>query len=709
MYRTPEEPFIDIDKLAKVTQHLELIDPVLVPFARTVFQPPYKDLSTPEGFARGREILEPKDLILVHLTNYFPEGGIVRAAAFYHPETLQFTIHTTINGVAPDIPLDLGGYTWRDKKYAVLVPFEKIQAKALAFNPADTFFLEKLVLPQGAVVLKDPNDPAAGAIGNAQLIEADYSQPGKRLTGFQRAIYEQIVKMGYFPQEAFALGEWLGWGNSGRDVWRKFCKKYGLEYASGRPHGSHWSGRLVDTAFSFNYRPGEEDEFTFIAEVDEAEELLEDQSIPSKYRQKLADLIGNYQAKFFPQTEIPKLAVIDEKAERARKRIIDLEVRQNEEQTPLIHSTTAEGVVMILDAREGIVSPSTAERELGYRLRERYRAIGRFLSRKSNAEPERVDITNVVSVHDFGGRAIVSALRSSEFTQGINLLLSPSLRQNANFHKDVRREYWEAGLYEAFIEGRIATEEIIGVIVDPEYSKTAVNLVIQDIFSKGSYIDVEGIRKHFLAWKSGDTELDELRGQYPVAKDEFEEALISYAVNLGYNPQDPRAKEDYHYFFSYVPGVTFNMIQMGNAGKLPASAEYSLDTDINIQEFQTFVERVQNTLKETTEKDEKPDLKEILNNLATEMRLDYRWMNVRQKRWIILSETRVLEALEYILETRKRKLELERQIWRRYIEKASGVEFERAIIGNLLLGICKKAEIPLYDSGGQVIWPNATD
>lgn len=707
MDRIPEESFIDERKLARVTHHLELIDPVLVPLARTISQPPYKDLTTPEKFLRGWEdTLEPKDLVLTHLTDYFPEGGIIRAAAFYYPETLHFTVHTAVNAFAPDIPPDLGGHTWRDKKYAVLIPFEKVQARALAFNPADTFFLEEIVLPQGAIVLKDPSDPAAGALGNAQLIEADYSQPGKRLTGIQRVVYEQIVKMGYFPQEVFPVGGWLGWGDGSyvMDFWRKFCGKYGINFASGYPHASHWSGRLADTAFLFNYNPGEEDETTFIATVEEAKELLEDQTIPSKYRQKLAEFIESYKTKYFPQVELPELAVIDEKAERAKKKIIDLEARQSEGQTPLVHSTTPEGVVMILDAREGIISPATAERELGYRLRERYRAIGRFLSRKQKADPEKVDITNVVSVNDFGGRAIVSALRSEEFTQGVNFLLSPSLRQSANFHKDVYKEYREAGLYEAFIEGGIAAEEIIGVIVDPEYSRTAVNLVIQDIFHKGSHINVEGLRKHFLAWKSGDTELDELRTQYPVAKDEFEEALLRYALYLGYNPQDPRAKEDYHYLFSYLPGVQFNMMQWGGTGKLPAT-EYSLDTDRNIQEFQTFVQRVQITIKESKEKGEKPDLKDILNNLASEMRLDL-WTNSRWNRWIIpSSEALILKTLESVLETRVRKLELERQIWRRYIEKISGTEVERATVGDLLLGICKKAEVPFYSSDGEVLWP----
>lgn len=296
-----EKPSINTAE-KQVLDHLVSIDPTLAPYALRLAKPPYKNLATPEPFAVGREALEPRDLVAVHLTDTFPENGIIHPTAFYHPDTLRFTSHFAINSVAPRI--NIFGWNWEQRKYGILVPFEKIKVRVLAFNPADTFILEDIELSEGTVVLKDANDTTTPTVaGKAQIVEIDYSKPGEILNGFQRAIYEQMIEMGYFPQVVNEYGDWYSWGMyglpggstiNGREIWEEFCKTNNLEFASGNPHASHWTGKMEDLAYYLDYYTKEKQPEGLKAVVEEAQSSLESTEIPDKYKRAFTNLIGKY-------------------------------------------------------------------------------------------------------------------------------------------------------------------------------------------------------------------------------------------------------------------------------------------------------------------------------------------------------------------------------------------------------------------------------
>lgn len=290
--------------VTKVARHLTNIDSSLATFASALSLPPYKDLSSPERFVDGIDKLKPADLVAIQLTDHFPENGIIHPTAHYQPDTLRFTNHFTINALAPEI--NLMGWKWDKKKYAILVPFDKLKSRVLAFNPADTFILEDIELPQGAVVLRDKNDKnVLQAAGRAQVVETDFSQAGNKISGFQRAVYEQMIQMGYFPQAVGERGDYYGWDMvlpsgraiQGRDVLEQFCEENGLEFAKGNPHASHWTGQLEDIAFDIKSDKEDHDQRALVADVARAEEFLRDTQIPEKYKSALEELI--YTSKVF--------------------------------------------------------------------------------------------------------------------------------------------------------------------------------------------------------------------------------------------------------------------------------------------------------------------------------------------------------------------------------------------------------------------------
>ncbi len=284
----------------QISDHLGKIDPQLIPYAPRLTKPSYKDLSTPEPFLEGGEILEPNDLVVVHLTDTFPEGGIIHPTAFYRPETLRFTIHTTINSLAPKI--NIYGWNWEKRQYGILIPFDKVIGRVLAFNPADSFFLEDLELPEGTIIIKNKDNTAnLGSSGKAQIVEADFSRPGEKLNGFHRAVYEQMIEMGYFPQVVSEYGVWHSWGDYGlpdgrtlvgREVWEEFCKRNNLEFAKGNPHDSHWTGKLENFAYYLDYWKEEQDQQRVLSVIDGAKEFLISNKIPDKYKKALEELIN---------------------------------------------------------------------------------------------------------------------------------------------------------------------------------------------------------------------------------------------------------------------------------------------------------------------------------------------------------------------------------------------------------------------------------
>ena len=100
----------------------------------------------------GREIKEPNDIIWVHMTDYYPDGGKIRSRYDATRDFPRMTVHGSLNHA-------VSGHTygnWDDKKYLIASPFGDLVGKNS--NPenlisVDTFFFGCLDLTTTAIVL----------------------------------------------------------------------------------------------------------------------------------------------------------------------------------------------------------------------------------------------------------------------------------------------------------------------------------------------------------------------------------------------------------------------------------------------------------------------------------------------------------------------------------------------------------------------------
>lgn len=302
-----------------IARHLASIDPVLESFAPKIVNSPIKDLSEAIPFGRGTERLEMTDLVAIHLTDTFPENGILHPTVYYDPKILRYTIHFTLNSTAQPVDSVGAKANWQNKKYAIIIPFDKIKTRIEEFNPGDTYVLDDLELPEGSVVIKDMRDEISTSVGKARLVEADYSKPGQMLSGLERATYEQMISMGYFPQtKSDSILGWPGDWNDNREILKEFCRRNGFKLGIG--HRSHWSSKLDRLCIALEQAANEKDEEAFRGLADEAQRDFlsklgevewrwNDQEVPQRYKHDLIELLRNYQKEVFPNVPIPDSAI----------------------------------------------------------------------------------------------------------------------------------------------------------------------------------------------------------------------------------------------------------------------------------------------------------------------------------------------------------------------------------------------------------------
>lgn len=306
------------DKIDELRKRIEQIDPTYKDLPEEVLER-IRDFPSRREVGEGED-LELEDLVAVHVTDTFPEGGTIRTRFSYDPEILRDTIHFSLNH-----PVEGHMYgSWDDRKYAILVPLERLRGRLQNFNPVDTFILGDLDLPEGSVVMgkfEDLEDKlmdclppfivrhiklnpkkyvgkTVGRAGKADIILADYSKPGENLNGFRKAVYDQIIRMGYLPMLG-GMWNWAGWWPT---HYADLMKREGLQHI---PHNCHWAEALEDITLRIKLAKdlGAQDELKLAIE-DAKEfvrgeglaELYRDQQIPQKYLDILNDIAAKASA-----------------------------------------------------------------------------------------------------------------------------------------------------------------------------------------------------------------------------------------------------------------------------------------------------------------------------------------------------------------------------------------------------------------------------
>ena len=159
--------------------------------------------------------INPSKLIAIHMTDYFPERGVIKtlgnAVEFYpklfknmsinYDYTLQRifvprqTIHFSLNGA-----VESHGYgNWDNKKYAILIPLYMIFGRVYCLNPVDTYVIGDLELPKGSEILGKVQDLDEKNPGKAKMI---FINEEKGLTSETERIIEE---MGY---ALASVGQW---------------------------------------------------------------------------------------------------------------------------------------------------------------------------------------------------------------------------------------------------------------------------------------------------------------------------------------------------------------------------------------------------------------------------------------------------------------------------------------------------------------------
>lgn len=136
--------------LVKKSSIPELVDETIELLNGCTRKPLNQDLSN----------LSPKNMVLVHATDYFPEGGIIRTTAnatlaetgHINP---RFKVHSAINHFVDEH----AGGSWDCRNYSVLMPMDKIMESTPKENliggqMVDFYIRGDVQLPDGSVIIK---------------------------------------------------------------------------------------------------------------------------------------------------------------------------------------------------------------------------------------------------------------------------------------------------------------------------------------------------------------------------------------------------------------------------------------------------------------------------------------------------------------------------------------------------------------------------
>jgi hypothetical protein len=143
-----------------------------------------------------------QNMVAVHLTDYFPKDGIIKTTADYVVEIDGLKVRLPLHSIHFSLNGPVGGHgrgNWEGKKYAVIIPLNKIAKRIVTLNPVDTWIVGKLKVPRGTIILGHQENLQRKKSGNARIVivKGDIHQ----------AVRDTIAKMGL---PVASIGGW-GW------------------------------------------------------------------------------------------------------------------------------------------------------------------------------------------------------------------------------------------------------------------------------------------------------------------------------------------------------------------------------------------------------------------------------------------------------------------------------------------------------------------
>ncbi|MBU0459277.1 MAG: hypothetical protein KJ597_01420 [Nanoarchaeota archaeon] len=192
------------DRREFLQKHLSAISPKLGERVDEVLEGRVKDFFTDPKIVNqiGNGLgLNPTNIFdgsyfgLVHLTDYFPEEGMIKPAGEFEISP-RYTVHFCLNGAVTSHEMG----DWEDKKIAVISPVTGLDKKAETFQPQDTIYVGRIQLPKGAIVLARDDIEVPSNVGLP--VEKYRFENGEDL---RQVIAERMFDMGYLPVQIDAL------------------------------------------------------------------------------------------------------------------------------------------------------------------------------------------------------------------------------------------------------------------------------------------------------------------------------------------------------------------------------------------------------------------------------------------------------------------------------------------------------------------------
>ena len=159
--------------------------------------------------------VNPESLVMVHRTNYFPQGGKIlsRSASTRNTNGISEyrpTIHFALN---KSVTEHAYGASWNCMEYSIILPFKETvesmpKSKVIGGIQDDFFFIDSVKLPKGSIIIKRNSDIAKDQLKVSEIFD------GVRLvetsTDDMKKTTDLIIeKMGYTPHNK-ALQKYLG-------------------------------------------------------------------------------------------------------------------------------------------------------------------------------------------------------------------------------------------------------------------------------------------------------------------------------------------------------------------------------------------------------------------------------------------------------------------------------------------------------------------